>query len=124
MSLNFVNLNGETVSIPGGGVKRKKSVSLAPESFRKGFRVVGIPPGEYEAACEENKKQQKVDDRLGVEVRKDLPPYALWSTAFKSKPVRAKPYEIESAAEECAALALKAGWDRVFVVAVKREAAK
>jgi hypothetical protein len=119
MSMTFVNLNGEAVST--NPVKVKRAKKLEAESFHKGFRVVGIPPGAYEQAVKDNKREQETDKKIGGDVRADLPPYEQWANQFKPRPVRAKPYEIQEAAAECARLAVKAGWDRVQITEIKRD---
>jgi hypothetical protein len=122
MSLSFVNLNGEPVSVAQKKVKKDRT--QGPAEFHKGWKVVGIPPGEYERAVEENTRQQAIDEKCNSEVRKDLPPYEVWRNSAKLKPVRSKPYEIHEAADQCADLARKAGWDKVYVVEMKKEAVK
>lgn len=122
--MEFVNLNGEPVSTSAVKRAAKRAEPKADESWHKGFRVVGIPPGAYEKAVEENAKQQASDRLYGSEARPDLPPYEQWANQFTPKPVRAKPYEIPDAADVCADLAKKAGWDRVVIVELKHIAQK
>lgn len=109
---------------------RKAATKDAPESFHKGFRVEGHPPGAMEQA-----KQDAIDtferyQALDDEGRKQWigkPPHPWnetnWRMNAKKKPVRPKPYELKEAADLCANMALKAGWLDVVVVALVKEAA-
>ena len=45
---------------------------------------------------------------------------AEWLRNAKQKPVRAKPYAIQDAAETCAELARKAGWVQVTVTPIEK----
>lgn len=102
--MNFVNINGDPVSTLAS-IKPKKRDASGPAEYHKGFRVVGIPPGEYEQAQRENQAAQVVDRKYGGDVRPDLPPYEQWANQFRPKPVRSKPYEVPDAANVCALLA-------------------
>lgn len=46
-----------------------------------------------------------------------------WRRNARKASVRSKPYEILSAAEQCAEMAIKAGWEDVEIVEVKKEVA-
>lgn len=132
--MDFVNIHGQRVTIAGKRVPVKRAVK-PDESFHKGWRVVGIPPGQYEAekVKHDASRQKAIEDHARhsekfpgwrSDIPKEFPGYTVWSAGFKLKPVRAKPYELEDAAKVCADLAKKAGWDRVFVVELKHEAQK
>lgn len=120
-ALSFINIHGERVFVDASKPPKRPRAPAGQKEFHKGWKVVGIPPGQYEKECAENAKAQAVDRKIGGDVRPDLPPYNEWANAFRLKPVRAKPYEIPDAAQVCADLAKKCGWDRVFVVEIKRE---
>lgn len=120
--MDFVNINGDRVSVHSKKTAKPRS-NAKDESWHKGWKVVGIPPGQYEKECQENAMAQEIDRKIGGDVRPDLPPYKEWAAAFKLKPVRAKPYEIPEAANICKELAQKSDWDRVFVVEMKHVAA-
>lgn len=70
----------------------------------------------YPAECELAKEQQRAAPKKPAEWDEDT-----WLRTAKRMKVRAKPYEIRSAAEECKALALKQGWLVVEVSEVRRE---
>lgn len=125
MSLTFVNLNGEAVNTRAQPSKAK-SRNQGPEEFHKGFRVVGIAPGAYEAA--ERDRQRDIESATAykkagglIKIPPPLAPYSVWANGAKPTPIRPKPYEILEAAQQCKELAEKAGWDRVRVVELKRE---
>lgn len=118
-TLSFVNIHGDRLCISADTKPARRPKSEGPEEFHKGFRVVGIPPGAFDAA----KLQHEADVRY-AERMNERPPaplvYETFANGFKSKPVRSKPYELREAADQCRELAIKAGWDRVFVVEIKR----
>jgi hypothetical protein len=114
--LTFVNINGDPVSMNLGAVPKKPRAEKG--SYHNGWRVVGIPPG----SLEEARRDHEATNRLA----KSPKPWdeGNWLMNCKKKPVRAKPYEIPEAASQCKAMAEKAGWLRVEVVEVKKEANK
>lgn len=95
------------------------------ETMHKGYAVVGRPPGAI-------KSSQELAERLCAEwasmsgakrseaLKNGQRPPLAWdlNRYLKTKPprVRSKPYEIPSAAEECAEMARKTGWEYVEVV--------
>jgi hypothetical protein len=114
--IDCVNIHGSRVSTtPVKTAKRPKREK--PESYHNGWRVVGIPPGTLEAARAEFIAKQRE-----AKAPKDWDE-GNWLMNAKPKPVRSKPYEIPQAAQECAELAVRAGWLRVEVVELKKEAA-
>lgn len=125
MALQFVNIHGETLPDP---VARQKCAKSAPKpkpeekSYHKGWRVVGIPPGELELARSEAQRLARTAIENGRAAKEF--DEANWLQNHRGKPVRNKPYEIKSSADECAALAEKAGWLRVRVEEIKREVRK
>jgi len=117
-------MNGRVVSegeVMRKGAGQKMSRPRKPEaSFHKGFRVEGHPPG----AMEEAEKKCKEECAAYVTYPIGKPPVAFneayWRNNHKKRPVRAKPYELQDAANVCAELARKAGWLDVVVVEVKK----
>lgn len=83
-----------------------------PAEYHKGWRVVGIPPGELEAA-----RAAHIRARLDKAFDQDA-----WAQRFKKKPVRSKAYSLPQAAAECKALAERCGWLHVDVVALTKSA--
>lgn len=125
-AVQYVNLDGFPVHVPD--VRKKVSTApkrSAPDQFHKGFRVEGHPPGAMQAAQASREQafaewQALTDDekrkRRFAGMREPKPwDEAVWLAKTKVKPVRSKPYELPAAADECAALAIKAGWLRVLV---------
>jgi hypothetical protein len=102
-----------------------------PNAFHRGWLVEGYPPGfvaEAEAqarkACDDwlALTSQQIAEKLKEGMRQPKPwslPVFMQST--RKKKVRARPFEIPGAAEVCADLARKAGWDHVEIVEQKRE---
>lgn len=117
-TLSFVNIHGQRVSV--AAIKQPaKAKSTGPEEFHKGFRVVGIPPGAWDLAKAQSEGDIAYAKRHDHKVPEPLT-YEYFANSFKAKPVRSKPYELREAADQCRELAIKAGWDRVFVVEIKR----
>lgn len=126
MSLQFVNIAGESISqsqinnakaIAHQEAARKKKVTEI-KSFHKGWKVTGIPPGVLEEARAEALRLGRIEEQNG-RIAKEFNE-AHWLANHKGRAVRSKPYEIESSAAECAALAAKGGWLRVRIEEVKR----
>ena len=135
MSLKFVNIHGDAISegrmqAAAAQQARRKAVTEKPAEFHKGFKVVGHPPPALEQARtlaikrwqdwhalndEERKKRR-------AEGEKEPKPWdePVWRSTTKPKAVRSKPYEVPEAAEQCAAMARKAGWLDVAVVAIAK----
>lgn len=130
MPLEFVNLLGEKISdaqmqarkaeAHQEQARRKKSVD--DKSFHKGWRVTGIPPGALEEARTEALRLGRIEEQNGRAAKEfnDMS----WIQNHRGKAVRSKPYEIKDSADECAALAEKAGWLRVRVEEIKRDLRK
>ncbi len=118
MSLQFVNIHGEPVGTSGPEIKRKRRDQ--PDSFHNGWRVVGIPPGELEAARDSHERVTRFAQTSGGRMPKPWDE-AHWLMNARKKAVRSKPYEVPAAAQSCAALAEKSGWLRVEVVELKKE---
>ncbi|MBN9410854.1 MAG: hypothetical protein J0H69_17050 [Burkholderiales bacterium] len=119
-ALNFVNVHGDPVSIAGASKKLKRPAK-DPVSFHNGWRVIGIPPGAEEEARRAREAAARTARSEGLA---KLPPefdLEHWRMTFKKKPVRSKPYELESAARECKSLAEKAGWTFVEIEEKKLE---
>jgi hypothetical protein len=106
--MNFVNYAGQPVSIDSTLHARPK-VQREERSFHSGWRVVGIKPGEREEAMALAKRNKVAwdEDR--------------WLMSAKRAAVRSKPYEVPQAAQECKALAERAGWLRCEILEIKKE---
>lgn len=133
--LTFININSQPVEIPVGTKKRavKRIASVNDEGFHKGWRVVGIPGDALRQAEQDHPRliadaeswNRRVQQERGIGKAVSVPgPWDAdkWLNEAKLRPVRSKPYEILSAANECAELARKAGWLRVSLQEVKRDA--
>lgn len=117
--LTFVNINGDAVDTTKR-VRINKARATSQQEYHKGFRVVGIPPGAFEAALSDRAAAIRDAKLYG---HKKTPPeltHEAFRNAFRGVPVRSKPYEVLEAARLCKELAEKAGWDRVEVVEIKR----
>jgi len=116
MPVQFVNYRGEAVSTIAP--QQKKRPKAADESFHKGWRVTGVPPGSLEAAQLAHQKKSRLDLQNGKQPKEFID--ADWLRNAKQKAVRAKPYALADAAEICAELARKAGWLQVTVTAIEK----
>lgn len=104
----FVNIHGKPVSTVA--VKAdKRPKRIAPESYHKGWSVLGVAPERVTKAEADHVERMK---KAGT--AEDFDPEA-WIKNASLKPARTKPFEIESAAAECAALARRSGWHRVEI---------
>lgn len=117
----YVNYLGQEIGLIAHPAPKKEKPQKG--STHNGWRVQGIPPGSLEEAKAHHA-------RLCVEARtnpraKMPPPFddAKWIMNAKRRPVRSKPYEVQSAAQECARLAERAGWLGVNVVELVKEVA-
>lgn len=116
---NFVNINGDPITfISEERVKHPKKEQ--PEEFHNGWRAQGIPPGALEAARDWHRNEVKYAQLHNTKMPKDWDEQH-WLMTARRKPVRSKPYEVPEAAQECKALAEKAGWLRVEVLELKKE---
>lgn len=108
---------------------RKSAPKKEPTASHKGFRVVGHHPGQLENAHAGNLadwaawNKQTPEQRISALREKRRPPAmwdeTQWRLRTKKTAVRTKPYDLASAAEECAELARKAGWIDVEVLELK-----
>lgn len=118
--MSFVNVFGEAVSIERlAAAKPKRPKKEQAESYHNGWRVQGIPPGALEDAYKGHLAQAAMLRAGGKEAKEWSEEH--WLMNAKRKPVRSKPYEVPQAAQECKAMAEKAGWLRVEVVELKKE---
>lgn len=128
MPLQFTNIAGEVITesqinarkaiAHQEAARKKKTVEV--KSFHKGWKVVGIPPGELEEARAANQRVQDMATRAGGREVKAFDE-SNWLQNHRGKAVRSKPYETQASAAECAALATKTGWLRVRIDEVKRK---
>lgn len=117
--MNFVNIHGDPVALNYQPIKRKTKDQ--PESYHNGWKVQGIPPGALEAARAQHAADVRYAQATGAKMPKEWDE-GNWLMNAKRRPVRGKPYELEQAARQCAELAEKAGWLRVELVEMKKEA--
>lgn len=125
MPLEFENYLGERLPDQvalKAMTKPKKAEKKPDESYHKGWRVKGIPPGELEEAGEDHRRVELMARKSGGKEIKPFDP-VLWLQKRRLKAVRSKPYEIHSSALECAAIAEKNGWLRVRVDEIKKAVA-
>lgn len=148
MMLNFTNLRGESLGTEGD-VRSRLYVKPTPKSrepttnigidglpengqqYHKGYAVAGRPPGSIKAEQEFVEKRfatwfaMSISDRVAAVQRGDREPkpwdLARYLRTTKPKRVRFKPYELPQAAEECAELARKAGWEYVEILTLAHE---
>lgn len=101
---------------PAMGKKRVHSLDQASE--HGGFVVLGYPPGTEEAIPELHAKAMKLHGKDATAHRHPgtLDEFSLrWFKTNKAKRIRSRPYSIPIAADDCADLARKTGWQRVRV---------
>lgn len=91
-------------------------------AVHKGWRVTGIKPGLLEKARAEHASLQASARKVGGKEIADFDE-AAWQRRAKRTPVRSKPYNLNDAANQCAALAAKAGWIDVRIQEIKTETA-
>lgn len=118
MTLQFVNYQGQPLHICKLDLHQKERKTKAtPDSFHKGWRVQGIPPGALQKARDRHSTLMKA--------KSDPKPFdeQEWLRNATRKPIRAKPYSIPDAAQTCADLATRAGWLQVEVVAIEKKSA-
>lgn len=123
MALTFVNLHGDVLPDPVALKQYKKATPRQKQedkSFHKGWKVIGIPPGALEAARDDNRRVAEMAAKAGGKEIKQFDE-ANWLQNHRGKAVRSKPYELESSAKECAAMAERAGWLRVRIEEIKRD---
>ncbi|WOB06534.1 hypothetical protein [Piscinibacter gummiphilus] len=109
--MQFVNIHGQPIaagSLGGGHVAAKKS-KATPDSYHKGWKVVGFSP---EQLAEARAKYVSTDGKPFDEV----------TFMRTNKPVRAskKPYVIHDAAELFKAMLERQGWKVVQVVPIAK----
>lgn len=106
-TIEFVNIHGDPVDTTRR-VKIKRE-SIAPAEYHKGWRVVGVSPEAVALAAKDHA------NRISRGILESEFDPEKWIKNATLKPARTKPFEIESAAIECARLARSAGWHRVEV---------
>jgi hypothetical protein len=129
--MNFVDVNGKPWSpSPQAMTPKKVAPKEKPESFHRGFLVEGRPPGSLESARDRTLKQcaewaalseDEKARRLRSRERAPKPwDEDHWRQTAKHQKVRARPYEVASAAEECKRIAERHGWQDVRIVELKK----
>lgn len=113
--VTFVNIHGQPVSTVGEKVKRPPP---EVQSFHKGWRVTGFSVDHLAQAKKDHESEQAELRANGREAK----PWdeSMYMRTHNGKPVRSKPYQIREAAQQCAELASKSGWQGVQVVEVRR----
>ena len=102
-----------------------------PESFHRGWRVVGVSPEAVAAALAQRALEIKNAEERNAQIaagksrlpRTTVPALLVtadWIAKAPLKPARAKNFEILSSAEQCMALALKSGWCRLEMREIKK----
>lgn len=133
---DFVDIHGNPVSIERLAAQAKKkpkaAASSGPESSHMGWRVVGHPAGACEAAHAENVvawRQWNSHDGAarGAAIARgerspDMWDETLWRLRTKKRNINGRPYGVPAAAEQCAELARKAGWEDVEVLELRKGA--
>lgn len=122
-TLKFTNINGVPLDINRMKADAPKKVrkAEAPGSYHKGFRVVGLPPGTTEEARIANEKARVMVAMCGTGRMPAPWDAATFQMNAKKKAIRTKAYELRAAADECAALAVKAGWEAVEVLSLTKQ---
>lgn len=131
-AVNYTTIDGKVISgeqmakildgKPSGPASKR---SDAPQTYHKGWRVVGHPPGSIDRAKADADKAfdeyghmtpQQIKDKFpgGKGIPKPWDE-ASWRRNAPLKAVRSKPYEIHAAALECVVLARNAGWTDVRI---------
>lgn len=130
-------VGGRTVDAQGIAImaamqRTAKPKKEAPAAFHRGYLVEGFPPG-YPEQCQSIAEAAVAawdalpDAEKARRIKEDgarrPKPWdgQRWLVEAKRKKVRSKPYELLSAAEECKAIAERAGWTHVRVAEVKKE---
>lgn len=116
--LEFVNYLGKPVRTAASYPPPKKT-RAQPDTYHKGWRVVGLPAGSIEQAQKEHLAKQRAAEARGKTIA-DFDSMS-WLAIAKRKPVRSKPYSVRSAADTCADLAVQAGWIGVQVLEISKE---
>lgn len=77
-------------------------------------------------AAQEAEREHNAKAREAQRKGRKMEPFSLenWLKKARKKPVRSKPYELESAAYACAELAKKSGWLGVEVRAISKGSEK
>lgn len=128
--VDYENISGDKVNVAAvQPPKRRSAVERTPQHL--GWSAQGFPPGhiaETEKRAHESWKRWLGYDegrRASLIKNGNRPPkawdLALWLQTAKPQRVRGRPFAIESAANECADLARRSGWEHVRVVELVRE---
>lgn len=113
--LRFVNIHGCPVSVKPPPKQKAKRVALAaanrgePAQFHRGWVVTGFSEKRLADAARDHKYSGRSDEPFDPEQ---------YMRSARPGRVRPKPYESLDAANVCADLARKAGWQKVSVAAL------
>lgn len=128
--MDYVNASGQPINpyhTPSAlAPKPPKAKKEGPAEYHKGWRVVGYAPGRIAEA--EARRRKDIDEwaalddktrskKLAEGLRAPMPwDEEIWRQRNKPTAVRARPFEVVSAAEQLREMALRSGWQYVEVV--------
>jgi hypothetical protein len=109
--MQYVNQRGEPFKFPE--VKPvKKAGAAKPDSFHKGWKVVGFSPAQLAEARAAHEKNPPEDGKAFDKVA--------FMRTEKPLKARSKPYTLHDAAVTCKEMLEKAGWELVQVIPVAK----
>lgn len=117
--MEFVNVHGQPINFGAGNLGKVKKPTKVAEAHHKGWRAVGFSPeqiAEAKVAHEEDSAREVHNGRQALPAWNE----DAWMRHAKPKAIRSKPYELEDAAVQCAALATRNGWKRTHHVRVAK----
>lgn len=130
---DFVDINGNPINIGALTAKsrtKRPKASAMPTASHLGWRVVGHPPGACASAQAEiaeawRKWNAHTGEQRSAALKRgerspDMWDETLWRNRTKKRNINGRPYGIPQAADECAELARKAGWEDVQVIELKK----
>ena len=118
--ITFVNFLGDKVSTRAIAPQRR--IAKPKESFHRGWRVQGVPPGAMELA-----RKTHIAKEI-FRARKEREPKLFsesdWLRSAPLKPIHSRPYSMPEAAKVCAEIASKSGCLRVEVTELSKQVHK
>lgn len=126
-AVNYTTIDGKVISgermakiLDGKPSRPASKRSDAPQTYHKGWRVVGHPPGSLDRAKADADEAFDEYSRMTPQQIKGKFPGGKgiprpwdepsWRRNAPVKSVRSKPYEVHSAAVECMRMAEREGW--------------
>ena len=113
MSQDILNINCDLFEVAPNSRLNSRSQRQQPQTYHKGYRVVGVPPRDVDDARRKHYAAQAMARDPKVWDEKE------WLMQSRRKPVNARPYELRAGAEQCAQLAINAHWKRVEIVELR-----